>query len=129
MTPQWDPVGARTWHGGAVGAFRLGGIGPIIQPYRQGTLIKDFLGNGMLRLLSVTNFATIEQLEIELAADFNVLTGETGAGKSIIVDAVSLLLGGRADAGMVRAGGAAGQGGGCFPSGCRAKAGGRGRAG
>ena len=71
----------------------MGGIGPIIQPYRQGTLIKDFLGNGMLRLLSVTNFATIEQLEIELAADFNVLTGETGAGKSIIVDAVSLLLG------------------------------------
>ena len=59
---------------------------------------------GMLRLLSVTNFATIEQLEIELAADFNVLTGETGAGKSIIVDAVSLLLGGRADAGMVRSG-------------------------
>ena len=58
----------------------------------------------MLRLLSVTNFATIEQLEIELAADFNVLTGETGAGKSIIVDAVSLLLGGRADAGMVRSG-------------------------
>ena len=59
---------------------------------------------GMLRLLSVTNFATIEQLEIELASNFNVLTGETGAGKSIIVDAVSLLLGGRADAGMVRAG-------------------------
>ncbi len=58
----------------------------------------------MLRLLSVTNFATIEQLEIELASNFNVLTGETGAGKSIIVDAVSLLLGGRADAGMVRAG-------------------------
>lgn len=82
----------------------MGGIGPIIQPYWQGALIKDFSGNGMLRLLSVTNFATIEQLEIELAADFNVLTGETGAGKSIIVDAVSLLLGGRADAGMVRAG-------------------------
>ena len=58
----------------------------------------------MLRLLSVTNFATIEQLEIELASNFNVLTGETGAGKSIIVDAVSLLLGGRADAGMVRSG-------------------------
>ena len=58
----------------------------------------------MLRLLSVTNFATIEQLEIELAPNFNVLTGETGAGKSIIVDAVSLLLGGRADVGMVRSG-------------------------
>ena len=58
----------------------------------------------MLRLLSVTNFATIEQLEIELAPDFSVLTGETGAGKSIIVDALSFLLGGRADVGMVRSG-------------------------
>ena len=58
----------------------------------------------MLRLLSVTNFATIEQLEMELAPGFNVLTGETGAGKSIIVDALSLLLGGRADGGMVRSG-------------------------
>ena len=58
----------------------------------------------MLRLLSVTNFATIEQLEMELAPGFNVLTGETGAGKSIIVDAMSLLLGGRADGGMVRSG-------------------------
>ena len=58
----------------------------------------------MLRLLSVTNFATIEQLEIELSPGFSVLTGETGAGKSIIVDALSLLLGGRADVGMVRSG-------------------------
>ena len=58
----------------------------------------------MLRLLSITNFATIEQLELELAPGFNVLTGETGAGKSIIVDALVLLLGGRADGGMVRSG-------------------------
>ncbi len=58
----------------------------------------------MLRLLSVTNFATIEQLDMELAPGFNVLTGETGAGKSIIVDALGLLLGGRADGGMVRSG-------------------------
>ena len=48
----------------------------------------------MPRLLSVTNFATIEQLEMELAPGLNVLTGETGAGKSIIVDALSLLWGG-----------------------------------
>ena len=58
----------------------------------------------MLRLLSITNFATIERLEIELAPSFGVLTGETGAGKSIIVDALSLLLGGRADVGIVRSG-------------------------
>ena len=55
----------------------------------------------MLRLLSVTDFATIEQLDIELGSGFSVLTGETGAGKSIIVDALGLL---RADAGMVRSG-------------------------
>ena len=58
----------------------------------------------MLRLLSINNFATIEQLEIELAPGFSALTGETGAGKSIIVDALSLLLGGRADADAVRSG-------------------------
>ena len=58
----------------------------------------------MLRLLSITNFATIERLELELASGFNVLTGETGAGKSIIVDALVLLLGGRATGGMVRSG-------------------------
>ena len=58
----------------------------------------------MLRLLRVTNFAIIEQLEMELVPGFSVLTGETGAGKSIIVDALSLLLGARADAGMVRSG-------------------------
>ncbi len=58
----------------------------------------------MLRFLSVTNFATIEQLDIELAPGFSVLTGETGAGKSIIVDALGFLLGGRADVGMVRSG-------------------------
>ena len=57
-----------------------------------------------LRLLSVTDFATIEQLDIELGAGFNVLTGETGAGKSIIVDALGLLLGGRANVDMVRSG-------------------------
>ena len=58
----------------------------------------------MLRLLSVTNFATIDHLELEPAPGLNVLTGETGAGKSIIVDAVSLLVGDRADSTMVRAG-------------------------
>ena len=58
----------------------------------------------MLRLLSINNFATIEQLDIELAPGFSALTGETGAGKSIIVDALSLLLGGRADADTVRSG-------------------------
>ena len=58
----------------------------------------------MLTELTITNFAIIDSVRMDLAPGFNVLTGETGAGKSIIVDAVGLLLGGRADASMVRAG-------------------------
>lgn len=58
----------------------------------------------MLIELSIRNFAIIDDLRLELAPGFNVLTGETGAGKSIIIDAVGLLLGGRADTSMVRAG-------------------------
>ena len=76
----------------------------------------------MLRLLSVTNFATIEQLEMELDPGFNVLTGETGAGKSIIVDALSLLLGGRADGGMVRSGARRSRVEGVFSTGRRSRA-------
>ena len=58
----------------------------------------------MLRTLSVRNFAIIERLDLEFGSGFNVLTGETGAGKSIIMDALNLLLGGRAGAEMVRGG-------------------------
>ncbi len=58
----------------------------------------------MLTQLSITNFAIIQALEIDLGPGFTVLTGETGAGKSIIIDAVELLLGGRADAAMLRKG-------------------------
>src|SRR5579871_4502225 len=58
----------------------------------------------MLRTLSVRNFAIIDRLDLEFDAGFNVLTGETGAGKSIILDALNLILGGRAGAEMVRDG-------------------------
>ncbi|HIP96055.1 MAG TPA: DNA repair protein RecN, partial [Anaerolineae bacterium] len=58
----------------------------------------------MLSELSITNFAIIDELHLRFSPGFNVLTGETGAGKSIIIDAVSLLLGGRADTGVIRAG-------------------------
>ncbi|MEK9162295.1 MAG: AAA family ATPase, partial [Chloroflexota bacterium] len=57
----------------------------------------------MLTELSIQNFAIIDQLTLSFARGFNVLTGETGAGKSIIIDAVSLILGGRSEASMVRA--------------------------
>jgi len=58
----------------------------------------------MLASLSISDFAIIDQLRLELAPGFVVFTGETGAGKSIIIDAVSLVLGGKADATLVRAG-------------------------
>ena len=58
----------------------------------------------MLSELTITNFAIIDELHLRFSPGFNVLTGETGAGKSIIIDAVSLLLGGRADTGVIRAG-------------------------
>jgi DNA repair protein RecN (Recombination protein N) len=58
----------------------------------------------MLRLLRIRNLAVIEAVEVEFEPGFNVLTGETGAGKSIVVEAVGLLLGGRASADLVRTG-------------------------
>jgi len=59
----------------------------------------------MLEELRIRNFAVIDRLELQFGAGFNVITGETGAGKSILIDAVQLLLGARADPDMVRAGG------------------------
>ena len=58
----------------------------------------------MLRHLRVTNFAILSDVSIDLGPGLNVLTGETGAGKSLIVDAVNLLRGGRASADIPRAG-------------------------
>ena len=58
----------------------------------------------MLLELTIRNIALIESLRIEFAQGFNVLTGETGSGKSIVVDCVNLVLGGRADRDFVRTG-------------------------
>ncbi|HEV3332974.1 MAG TPA: DNA repair protein RecN [Bryobacteraceae bacterium] len=58
----------------------------------------------MLRELVVENYAVIEQVRVCFHAGLNLLTGETGSGKSIVVDALGLLLGGRASADMVRSG-------------------------
>ena len=57
----------------------------------------------MLAEIFIRNFAIIEELRLQFVPGFNVLTGETGAGKSIILDAMMLILGGRADKSMVRA--------------------------
>lgn len=58
----------------------------------------------VLRELTVDNVAIIEKAQIGLEGGFTVLTGETGAGKSLLVDAIDLALGGRADSDLVRAG-------------------------
>src|SRR4029453_14314472 len=58
----------------------------------------------MLRELSIRNLAVIEEVNVTFHHGFHVLTGETGAGKSILIDALSLLVGGRGSADMVRYG-------------------------
>jgi DNA repair protein RecN (Recombination protein N) len=58
----------------------------------------------LLGYLTIRNFAIIDRLDVHLSGGFSVLTGETGAGKSIIVDAVGTLLGGRADTTHIRSG-------------------------
>jgi len=60
----------------------------------------------MLRRLALRDFVIVTSLEVDLSAGFSVLTGETGAGKSILIDAVQLALGSRGDAGVVREGSA-----------------------
>ncbi len=58
----------------------------------------------MLLTLELHDFAIVDHLELDLSPGLNVLTGETGAGKSIVVDALQLLAGGRPDVGMIRGG-------------------------
>jgi len=58
----------------------------------------------MIRYLSIRNLAVIESVAVDFEQSFNILTGETGAGKSILVEAVGLLLGGRATQDLIRTG-------------------------
>jgi DNA repair protein RecN (Recombination protein N) len=58
----------------------------------------------MLRALELRDFVIVERVSMELGAGFTALTGETGAGKSILVDAIELLVGGRGDGALVREG-------------------------
>ena len=58
----------------------------------------------MIRFLAIRNLAVIESVAVDFEHSFNILTGETGAGKSILVEAVGLLLGGRATQDLIRTG-------------------------
>ncbi len=58
----------------------------------------------MLRSLAIRDFVTVTELDVEFASGLTVLTGETGAGKSILLDALGLLLGDRFEVGQLRAG-------------------------
>ena len=58
----------------------------------------------MLTSISIKNLAIVEELELDLSTGMSALTGETGAGKSILIDALGLALGTKADKGMVRNG-------------------------
>ncbi|MDE2260168.1 MAG: DNA repair protein RecN [Betaproteobacteria bacterium] len=58
----------------------------------------------MLRALSIRSFVIVEHLDLEFDSGFTVLTGETGAGKSILIEALSMALGARAESGVVRSG-------------------------
>ena len=58
----------------------------------------------MLDRVEITNFATIAYMSFDLGSSLNIITGETGSGKSVLVQAISTALGGRADISMIRNG-------------------------
>src|SRR5450830_2120560 len=58
----------------------------------------------MLQTLSIRDFVIVDQLNLDFSSGFTVLTGETGTGKSILIDALSLALGSRGEGGITRAG-------------------------
>src|SRR5271170_7837459 len=67
-------------------------------------LNSDISGQRVLAELRLENYAVIDSLAVEFAAGLNLLTGETGAGKSILIDALALLLGEKASSDVIRAG-------------------------
>lgn len=58
----------------------------------------------MIDRIIINNFATIEHIEVDFGSSLNIITGESGAGKSILIEAINIALGGRADISMVRSG-------------------------
>ena len=58
----------------------------------------------MISHISIKNYATIENIDVDFEDGLNIITGETGSGKSIVIEAISLALGSRADSSYVRTG-------------------------
>src|SRR5947209_18002599 len=71
---------------------------------RFDAILRATSGESVLAELRVENYAVIDQLAVEFAPGLNLLTGETGAGKSLLVDALSLLLGEKASPDVIRQG-------------------------
>ena len=103
--PAADDTAAASGPGPSAGSVRpgsapdLAGLDPA-----SGTEVAPALAVGRLLELAVADLALLERLRIAFADGFNVLTGETGAGKSLLIDALGLALGVRADPGLVRHG-------------------------
>ena len=95
-----------TWRHGRTGTVEPFAQGHRIPPTTAVYAISraGVFGGPMIRFLSIRDLAVIDHLELELDAGLNVLTGETGAGKSIVVGALTLLRGGRASSDLVRTG-------------------------
>src|SRR6202000_1585203 len=84
-------------------------IGAPTSPKPSRNWVSVRVSSRMLARLSIRDIVLIERLDIEFSRGLAVLTGETGAGKSILLDAFALALGGRGDAGLVRHGADQGQ--------------------
>ena len=102
------------WYKDAYNLVKSGGLEPsenqgscITGPSRRSVSARNC--SRMLARLSIRDIVLIERLDIEFSRGLAVLTGETGAGKSILLDAFALALGGRGDAGLVRHGAEQGQ--------------------
>ena len=70
-------------------------------PFFFGTFLHQ-RHKSVLKTLLIKNYALIEEIEVEFESGLNIITGETGAGKSILIDALSLVLGDRASAEVIR---------------------------
>lgn len=79
------------------------GLIPIVlrHPFTTEIFVFLFLISAMLQSLHIQNYALIRQLDVDFASGFTVITGETGAGKSILLGAIGLLIGNRADHGVL----------------------------